>query len=303
MTHTNPFSIGFVKETLRANGYSFCYQGVPELELIGLSDPGQYEIGTAVWLGAMKYLNMPEGMSFADVALVFVSEDFEDKECFDSVLICDDPRNAFMCIAESLVRGGGVGGVSEMATVDPSASIGEDVFIAAGVIIESGVTIGDRTRIFPYSTIKHDVHIGADCLIMDGCVVGNEGFGFRKMQNGSLQRLPHLGSVRIDDSVEIGSRSVIDRGTFRDTIIGQGTKLDSFTLIGHNAQIGEDCLIISGFVGGNCTVGDRCELIHMECKNRINIGNDVRVGLGSVVIKDIPDGCEVFGNPARVIRK
>lgn len=296
-------SVDDIQNLLDEGGFQARYQGPADVSVEGFSDPGDYRAHTAIWLGALKYLHLAEGMSCADVTLLFAAPDFEALDAFPAVFVCDDPRNAFMYVVESVVPAQEECGVSEHAFVDPTAVLGESVYVAPGAFIDADVTVGDRTRIYPHASIKRGTVIGADCLVMDGCVIGNEGFGFRHCPDGSLKRLPHLGRVIVGDRVEIGSNTIIDKGTFRDTVVESGTKIDTLTVIGHNAHVGKDCFVIGGFVGGNSTVGDGCELIHMQCKNRVTIGAGAKVGIGSVVIRDVPEGTEVFGNPARVVRK
>lgn len=296
-------SVSEVRRLLAEGGFRADYRGPHDVVITGFSDPGDYRSGTAIWLGAMKYLKLKEGERCEDVALLFASSDFEGIAEFPAVFVCDDPRNAFMYVVECTIPDRKPCGVSEHAYVDPSAHIGEGVYVAPGAFIDADVVIGDRTSIYPNASIKKGTTVGSDCLIMDGCVIGNAGFGFRHCPDGSLKRLPHLGGVVIGDKVEIGSNSIVDRGTFRNTVIETGTKIDTLTVIGHNVHIGKDCFVIGGFVGGNTDVGDECELIHMQCKNRVSIGSGAKVGIGSVVIRDIPEGAEVFGNPARVIKR
>lgn len=296
-------SVDDIQKLLDEGGFRAHYRGPGGVSITGFSDPGDYRPQTAIWLGASKYLHLGEGMECADVALLFAAPDFEGLDSFPAVFVCDDPRNAFMYVVESVVPARRLSGVSEHAHVDPSARLGERVYVGPGAFVDADVSIGDGTMVYPHASIKRGTVIGADCVIMDGCVIGNEGFGFRRCPDGALKRLPHLGRVVIGDSVEVGSNSIIDKGTFRDTVVESGTKIDTLTVIGHNAHIGRDCFVIGGFVGGNSVIGDGCELIHMQCKNRVSIGAGAKVGIGSVVIRDIPGGVEVFGNPARVIRK
>lgn len=296
-------SVGEIRQLLEEGGFRVRYEGSEAVLVTGFSDPSNYHPGTAIWLGALKYLNLDNGLGYEDVTLLFAAPDFEGLDEFSAVFVCDDPRNAFMYVVESVVPELKPSGVSEHAYVDPSARLGDGVYIAPGAFIDAGVEIGARTFVYSNASIKRGTTIGSDCLIMDGCVIGNEGFGFRHCPDGSLKRLPHLGGVVIGDRVEIGSNSIVDKGTFCDTVIENGTKIDTLTVIGHNAHIGENCFVIGGFVGGNSTVGDGCELIHMQCKNRVVIGAGAKVGIGSVVIRDVPSDVEVFGNPARVIKR
>jgi UDP-3-O-[3-hydroxymyristoyl] glucosamine N-acyltransferase len=139
--------------------------------------------------------------------------------------------------------------------------------------------------------------------------IGSIGFGFEKGDPNSttlndfkipLTRKKHIFTVIIEDNVEIGAFTVIDRGSWRDTVVGRGTKIDSHVKIAHNVQIGENCLIVAGAViGGSVTMGSGCFIgINAAIKQRVVIGDNAVVGMGSVVTKDVHANTTVIGNPA-----
>lgn len=298
-----PMKASDAVDYLQAKGHSVYLIGSGKVLIEGFSDPGCYRIGTALWLGDSKYLNLPDGLTRSDVAVLFCSDNFDALDDFPTIVVCDDPRNAFMALIEAVVQKETMIGIHSSSIIEDGAIIGRDVSIGPYAVVEAGAQIGDRTTIGAGSVIRGCVTIGSDCLVFPKCSLGSDGYGFRKLQDGTLRRLPHIGGLVIHDNVEIGAGSVVDRGTFRDTVIEEGTKIDSLTLIGHNVQIGKGCLIIGGLIGGNTVIGDYCEVIHATIKNRVHIGNGVRVGIGSVILRDVPDGVECFGNPARVISR
>lgn len=285
-------------------GNSYTFIGDRTRTLTGFSDPGDYRPNSAIWLGDVKYLKLKEGQSYSDVTLLFCTQSMEGKEKFSNIVMCDDPRNTFMEVVELIVgTADQMPEVASTAVISPKAIIGEGVSIGHYSVIEDGVEIGAGTKIGCGTIIHSGSKMGCNCVIMDHVAIGNPGFGFRKLPNGSHNRLPHIGRVIIGDNVEIGCRCNIDKGTFRDTIIHNGVKIDSNSFIAHNVEIGEDSMVIACTIGGNCKIGARAELIGMRCKNRLLIGEDVKIGIGSVVISDVPAGVTVFGNPARAINR
>lgn len=143
-------------------------------------------------------------------------------------------------------------------------------------------------------------------LFMDSSIsIGKDGFGYAREEDGTLIKMPHRGNVVIEEDVEIGIFTCIDRAVIGSTKIGKGTKIDNLVHIGHGAHIGKHCLIVAGAViGGSSVIGDRCFIgMGAMIKNKINIGNDVTIGAGAVVLKDVPDGETWVGNPARKLEK
>lgn len=146
---------------------------------------------------------------------------------------------------------------------------------------------------------------GKDCFIHPTTTIGNPGFSFtRDKDTLELTRKPHTHQVIIGDNVEIGANTNIDRGSWRDTTIGDGTKIDALVHVGHNTHIGKNCIIVSGVViGGSSVIGDNCWLgMNSSIKDHTTIGNNVIVGAGAVVLDNVSDGDIVAGVPARSIR-
>lgn len=147
--------------------------------------------------------------------------------------------------------------------------------------------------------------IDPSAWVNDSCVIGKEGFGWVRQEDGSLIQMPHAGDVIIEANVTIGAQTCIDRAVVGSTIIGYGSKIDNLVHVGHGAKVGKHCLIVAGAVlGGSCEIGDY-SFIGMGAliKNKIRVGKNVTVGMGAVVTKDVPDGWTVIGNPARRLEK
>jgi len=187
--------------------------------------------------------------------------------------------------------------------VGNNVKIGKNSYIGSNSIIESNVCIGENCVIGSFVTIKNAL-ISNNVHIQDGSKIGIRGFGFIPNKNKNI-RTPHIGKVILDEGVEIGSNSTIDRGSLSDTIIGKNTFLDNQVHVAHNVKIGKNCMI-AGQVGfaGSCTIGDNVVIGGQAgVSGHLVIGNNVKIGGGSGVINDIADNEQVMGYPAIPLRE
>lgn len=170
--------------------------------------------------------------------------------------------------------------------------------------IHEDATLGVRTIVCAGAWIGANVTIGSDCYIGPNAVIGAPGFGYESLTEGRWTFREHPYGVQIRNRVSIGANSVIDRGRYRDTVVGQGTKIDAHCFIAHNAMIGEDCLIIANtMIAGSCEVGDQCWIgPSAQISDHIKVGDKARVGLGAIVLHDVVSQTVVVGNPARYLR-
>jgi len=190
--------------------------------------------------------------------------------------------------------------------IHPGAVIGEDVIIGAGceihpgVVIGTGCRIGDHTTLHPNVVLYADVTVGCRVIIHAGTVLGADGFGYRFRQQ-RFEKIPQLGTVRIENDVEIGACATIDRGMIGPTVIGEGTKLDNLVMVAHNCELGKHNVIVSqvGFAG-SVTTGDfvRCAG-KVGVADHVHLGTGCTLGAGTGVHKDIPAGETWVGYPAR----
>ena len=185
------------------------------------------------------------------------------------------------------------------AVLGRRARVGSGTVIGPGCILGDGATIGADSLLHANVTIYDDVRIGDRALLHGGCVLGADGFGFAAGPQGAV-KIHHLGGVRIGDDVEIGANTCVDRGTLRDTSIGDRTKIDNLCQIGHNASIGSDVLIagMTG-IGGSAHVGDRVTIAgYVGIADHVRIGEGATIGARSGVHKDVPAGETWIGAPA-----
>ena len=182
--------------------------------------------------------------------------------------------------------------------IGKNVKIGKKSSIASNCIIESNVIIGENCTIGSFSVVRNSV-IYNNVYIQDGSKIGVKGFGFIPSKNKNI-RTPHVGKVILEEGVEIGANSTIDRGSLSNTVIGKNTFLDNQVHVAHNVQIGKNCMI-AGQVGfaGSSTLGDNVVIGGQAgISGHLNIGNNVKIGGGSGVINNIPDNQQVMGYPA-----
>ncbi len=216
-------------------------------------------------------------------------------------------------------------GIAPGAHVMPGASIGQGCNIHPGAYIGKGARIGDRTDVHPGAYVGANVEVGADCVlhpgvtIYAGCrvgdrviahagvVIGSDGFGFAQQMVGDNEfepvvhrKVPQIGIVVVEDDVEIGANSTIDRATLTETRIGRGTKIDNLVQIGHNCQIGPHSILVAQVGVGGSTILGRYVTIAGQggLVGHIKLGNAARVAAQAGVTKDVGDGVTVAGSPA-----
>ena len=243
-------------------------------------------------------------------------------------LVAKEPYRAVAAVAariypEALRPGSlfGTVGVSPSSTVHPEARLEPGVTVDPGAVIGPRAEIGAGTVIGPHAVIGPDVRIGRNCsvganatvvhalvgdrvILHAGARIGQDGFGFA-MGPGGHVKVPQIGRVVLQDDVEVGANTAIDRGSNRDTVVGEGTKIDNLVQIGHNVLIGRHCVIVSQTgISGSTTLGDYVVTAGQAgLAGHLTIGTGAQVGAKSGVMNDIPPGERWFGIPAQAARE
>jgi UDP-3-O-[3-hydroxymyristoyl] glucosamine N-acyltransferase len=201
-------------------------------------------------------------------------------------------------VADSAKLGNNIS-LGHFAIIGENVVIGDNVTVFQGVSIEAGSMIGDDCIIYPNVVIYDGTRIGHRCIIHSGVVIGSDGYGFAT-HGGKHHKIPQTGIVRIEDDVEIGAGTTIDRAALGETVIGEGTKIDNLVQIGHNVKVGKHCLLVSQVgIAGSTELGDYVAVAGQSgFSGHLKIGNRVQVAAKSAVLDDVPDDTKVMGSPA-----
>ena len=273
--------------------------------------------------GALTYLSNPKYEQYiysTEASIVLVANDFEPKQEVSATLIkLPDVGAAVLKLLEMYnAMKPQKRGISKMCSISDKATVAEDCYVGdfavieAGAVVEAGakiypqvyvgdgVKIGAGTTLYPGVKIYEGCRVGANCIIHAGAVIGADGFGFLPKPDGTFDKIPQLGNVIIEDTVEIGANTCIDRAKTDSTIIRKGVKLDNLIQIGHNVEIGENTVSSAQTgIAGSSKVGHNCFLAgQVGIADHTTIGNRVMIGSQSGLDKDVPDGEVRLGSPA-----
>lgn len=291
--------------------------GDPNIEVSKLA---KIEEGTQ---GSLTFLANPKYKSYiysTKASITIVNSDFEPEEPLSTTLIkVEDAYGAFTKLLEyynqiKLNKSG----VETPSFISDSAKVGNDIYIGAFTYIGDNVTIGDNVKIFPNSYIGDNVTIGdntivfsggkiysdciigKNCVINSGAIIGADGFGFAPNDKGEYSKVPQIGNVILEDFVDIGAGTTIDRATLGSTIIRRGVKLDNQIQIAHNVEIGKNTVIAAQTgIAGSTKIGENCQIGgQVGIVGHISIGNNVKIQAQSGIGRHVKDNEVLQGSPA-----
>lgn len=294
-------------------------EGDPEVKV---NRPSKIEEGGK---GTISFLANPQYEEYAyttDADILLVSNDFTPRKSIQSTLI--RVARVYEAVAQLLEHfspadKSGAGGISPQAFIHEKAVLGEGCSVGPFAVIEEGATIGkqvvihpqvyigpnvsigDRSLLYPGVRIYRDCVIGAGCILHSNAIIGSDGFGFAPTEDGSYRKIAQVGNVVIEDEVEIGSNTTIDRGTMGSTLIRKGVKLDNLIQVAHNVQIGENTVIaaqagIAGStrIGKNCQIGGQVGIV-----GHIQIADNTRIQAQSGINRSLLEANGAwYGSPA-----
>lgn len=309
--------------------------GDQDVEIDGVSEPSSAGARDLALAMTPKYA---EALSAGQARAAVLGPDMDWQAYgLQAAIVVSRPRFALAGLTAALDPGPEIApGIHSTAVIDPTANIGIGAAIGPFAVIGRGAVIGARARIASHVSIAEDARIGDDALLMQGvrigsrvqigdrfiahpgATIGGDGMSFVTEEKSTVEqvrenlgqveaveqswtRIHSLGAVRIGNDVEIGCNSCIDKGTIRDTVIGDGCKLDNLIHIAHNVQVGRDCLF-AALVGiaGSTTIGDRVVLGgQVGIVDNITVGSDVVAGAASKLLSNVPAGRAVLGYPAQ----
>jgi UDP-3-O-[3-hydroxymyristoyl] glucosamine N-acyltransferase len=295
-------------------------EGNPDVKVSNISKIEEGTPGTISFLANPKY---EKYIYDTEASIVIVNDSFVPERPVKTTLV--RVPDAYQALASLLELQSKMkpqkSGVDSLAFVHPSARIGENVYIGPFAVISENVKIGNNTKIYPQvfigdnSTVKenttiypgvrvyNDCHIGSDCIIHAGVVIGSDGFGFAPQEGSDYKKIPQVGNVIIEDHVEIGANTAIDRATMGSTIIRRGVKLDNLIQIAHNVEVGENTVMagqsgIAGStkVGKNVMIGGQVGIIgHITVADKVKIAAQSGITLPIKTEGDIVQGSPSFG--------
>jgi UDP-3-O-[3-hydroxymyristoyl] glucosamine N-acyltransferase len=291
-------------------------EGDDDINITGINGVGSASLGDMTFAMNEEHLTSAEK---SDVSCILTNHTI--RKSSKPLIRVKNPKLSFLAVYEIFKpQETRDAFVHPTAVVSMSAKIGNDVWIGPGVVIEDNVTIGDHviiesnsvvnkgshigsfSHIYPHVTLYENTKLGNSVILHAGAVIGADGFGYVK-EGGKIYKFPQLGSVIIEDNVEIGANTTIDGGSLSDTVIGSGTKIDNLCQIAHNVKIGKNMLMAaqcgiagSTVIGNDVTMGGQSAVT-----DNISIGDNVMIGGKSGVIEDVEDNAVVWGIPARPI--
>ncbi len=216
------------------------------------------------------------------------------------IIIVDNPKLIFLRIANKLFTQFIKPEIHPTSFITEEAQIGDNTYIGPFTFVGKS-KIGNNTIIYGNCHIYDNVVIGDNVIIHAGTVIGADGFGYVRNENDEFEKFPHVAGVIIENNVEIGSNTSIDRGSLTDTIIKEGAKIDNLVHIAHNVIIGKHTAVIANsMIGGSTKIGDYSWIAPTaSLKEQLKIGNRVVIGVAAVVTKNVPDNETWTGSPAR----
>ena len=291
--------------------------GNPEAEVFKLAKIEEGSEGSLTFLANPKYENY---IYTTKATITIVNNSFQPEQDITTTLIkVEDAYKSFSKLLEyynqvKLMKSG----IEQPSVISEGVHYGEGLYLGSFCYIGKNVTIGKNVKIYPNSFVGDNVVIGDNtilfagarvysetvignnCTIHSGTIVGSDGFGFAPQEDGTYSKVPQIGNVIIEDNVEIGACTTIDRATLGSTIIRKGVKLDNQIQIAHNVEVGENTVIASQTgiagstkIGKNCMIGGQVGIV-----GHITIGNNVKIQAQSGIGKSLKDGEVVQGSPA-----
>lgn len=281
---------------LEQTGYQFEIIGNKNINVDSFSSPLNLKSNSVYWINhkntQLFKTAMPKSIIVTNTNQVKLNlEEF-------AYIITKDDRGVFFSILNEFFSEH-----SSFLMPDKNSQQFIEFCITNSIHVDRKVILGENIIIYPNVVILGKVEIGDNTVIGPGTVIGFDGFGYTKSSKGNLTKIVHFGGVRIGKNVEIGANSCIDRGTLDDTIIGNNVKIDNLVHIAHNVMIEDNVSVIANsMIAGGTRIGRNTHISpSSSILNKLNIGSNSFIGMGSVVIRNVLEGEKVVGNPSRVI--
>ena len=273
--------------------------GNPSVEVNNLSKIEEGTPGTLSFLANPKYTHY---IYQTHASIVLVHKDFEPEHPIEATLIKVDDPYACLAMLLNLVNEATIAkrGIEQPNYVSSSVTLPDDIYLGAFAYIGERVKIGKNVKIYPQTYIGNDVVIGDECILHSGAVIGADGFGFAPQANGEYAKIAQIGNVVLEDNVEIGANTTIDRATMGSTIIKKGVKLDNLIQIAHNVEVGEHTVIAAqAGIAGSAKVGSHAMIGgQVGVAGHIKLGDRIQVGAQSGIPNHVENDAVIMGYPA-----
>lgn len=281
------------------------FEGNQDTEVEGFSSLKNYKEGSITWIKSAG--NIPAGFDESiDVAVIQSGESIPDSICVKNRIITLESKKIYFAILDELFveKTEQIFQIGQGTYLSPNVKLGRNVSIGCNCVLDGNITIGDNTRIYHNVTIINNVTIGKNCDIESGVNIGHDGYAFTENESHEKSMIKHYGGVTIGDNVHIGGQTHVARGTLDNTIIEDGVKIDTLIHIAHNCKIGRNSALIAGsLIYGSAELGSNVQITSGIVRNQLKMGNNSFAGIGSVVLKDVPEDTTVIGVPAKVLLK
>lgn len=282
---------------LKQRGINFRFYGDAADEIEGFSALDNYKKGTITWI-KKPYMVQEECLN-----IKLAVTEVNSKLVLENLIEVDNSKGVFFEILQNFWMKEKPCGICEDSVIKTkrigkNIFVGHNCFIGEDVVLEDDIYIGNNVQ------VECPCYIGSNSRIASGVVIGTDGFGFFQNEKGNYCKVPHFGGVVIGKNVEIGANTCIDRGTIDNTYIGDNVKIDNLCHVAHNVKIGNNSLVIAlSMLGGSSVIGEN-GYIAPGCliKNQVMVEKGAMVGMGTVVLKDVPRDKVVVGVPARIIK-
>lgn len=304
----NKLFIKDVLEFFKKNKFDYSFKGNENDYIDGFSSLFNYKKKSMTFISTLYNFNDFKHM-FDDkkIQLIITAPSQKKFPSFKNVIQVKNPKRVFFLILEEFYDGHKnfeydclIKNNTNYSFISKHANIGKNVKIGFGSIIEDNVIIGDNTEIHHNVVIRSNTKIGNNCTIYSGTIIGERGFNPNTLEDGSRKMLKHYGGVTIEDNVHIGDNCTIAKGAIDDTIIKRGAKLNTAVHVAHNCIIGRNTVVtLPTHICGSVVIGENCHIAAVAIRNQCKIGDGATLGLGAVVVKDVPAGITVIGNPAK----
>jgi len=297
---------------LDENNYDYQFIGNAKEKIVGYSTLFNYEKETMTFVSTLNdFKDYQHFFQNEKINLILCGYKENNIHCAKNIIRTEFPKKMFFDLLDAFFGNPSESNnlnkypmVNENTFISEKVSIGENVNIRHGCVIEDNVVIGNNTTIHHNVVLRSNTKIGENCTIYSGVIIGERGFNPYTLDDGTREMLVHYGGVTIKNNVHIGENTCVVRGSLEDTVVESGVKLNTMVHVAHNVIIGENTAItMPTHISGSVKIGANCHIAATSIRNQCVIGDGATLGLGSVVVSDVKQNETVVGIPAKPLNK